>query len=208
MTWQVCVALVAAYVLGSVPSGYWLVRVWKGIDIRTIGSGNIGATNAMRAGGKAAGIIALALDVVKGLGAALALGRFGASAPGAIPPDVVPLATGLAAIVGHNWTIFLRFKGGKGVATSLGVFVGVLPVPLAVSAAVFVIMVYLFRYVSLGSVSAALAFPTLSAITGAPKTHIAFAAIASAMLIWRHRANMSRLLRGAEHKLGQPRRES
>jgi len=189
----VALGLLASYVLGSVPSGLWMGQRLRGIDIREHGSKNIGATNTLRVLGKKLGAAALAFDILKGL------------LPVLIAPQVstwpyLPLACGLAAILGHSFSLFLGFKGGKGVATSAGVFLGLAPLVTVVGIVTFAVVVGATRMVSAGSVSAALAMAV--AVFFIPTgTVIQWVTLAVALLvILKHRANIQRILRGAENK--------
>jgi glycerol-3-phosphate acyltransferase PlsY len=191
-------ALVAvlAYLLGSIPFGYILVRWFRGSDIRQIGSGNIGATNVARASSWL-GIATLLLDAGKGSGAVLTGLAFSAG-------DLfVAAVAAFFVVLGHMFPIWLRFRGGKGVATGLGAFVAVVPKAVLVAVVIFLAIVVLFRYVSLGSVSAAAVLPVFVYVfylrPGWPMQSILGAAIAVALLIIaKHHGNISRLLAGAE----------
>jgi len=162
----------AAYLLGSIPFGYLLVRIFRGEDIRLSGSGNIGATNVARSGAKGLGIATLVLDALKGMlgvGLAFVLGcrAFFCCSDAACPPvmNVMSVAA-LFAVLGHVFPVWLRFKGGKGVATALGVFSLLFPKAVLVCLAVFIIVVAVSRYVSLGSIAAATAFPIAVSFLG------------------------------------------
>jgi glycerol-3-phosphate acyltransferase PlsY len=189
----------AAFLLGSIPFGFLLFRVHNGGDIRRAGSGNIGATNVLRTGGKKLGILTLVLDAAKGW-CAMGLGLH--FARGHAPLLAAML---LAVILGHMFTPWLRFQGGKGVATALGAFLAWAPWALAGALVVFVIVLALWRYVSLASICAALALPLLLVpLSRGPVSaaELGAAAVAAALIIWRHRGNMQRLRRGTEHKFG------
>lgn len=193
--------LLATYLLGSVPFSYILGKLIKGIDIRQHGSGNVGATNALRVLGTKYGVLALLLDALKGL-APILIAR-------AIFPEVTDLfliLVGLFAILGHIFTIFLRFKGGKGVATSAGVFAALLPVAVVFSLLVFIISVALFRYVSLGSILAALTLFVVTLIRNiryefAELELLIFVALIVIFIIFKHRSNIKRLINGNENKI-------
>lgn len=183
-----------AYVLGSMPFGLWLVKAWKGIDVRDVGSGNIGTTNVYRAAGKTAAGLVFALDVAKGalpvaLGAAFGL-----------PPVAVAL-TGLAAILGHSKSIFLKFTGGKSVATGIGTFLAIAPAAAGVALAVFGVVFAISRVVALGSIVAALSLPAGLWVLGASPVYTAYGAVAAVYVLIRHRANIERLLAGKENRL-------
>jgi glycerol-3-phosphate acyltransferase PlsY len=187
------VALLAAYLLGSVPFGWVLARVLKGVDLRTIGSGNIGATNAMRVIGRPLGIVAFLLDFAKGAVPILLLG-------GGDPWRNVAL--GAAAIAGHVWPVFLRFRGGKAVATSFGAVAAIDPVVALGAGLVWLAVLYLTRFVSLASVATALAFPALALARAPSRPYGAEFVLATTLLagliVFRHRSNMSRIRAGVE----------
>jgi len=198
-------AVIAGYLLGSLPFALWLGRWVKGIDIREHGSGNVGAANAARTLGWHWGALALTLDVGKGL-AAVALA--GALAEGD-PANAIywRLAAGLAAVAGHVWSIFAKFRGGKGVATAAGVFVGMFPLPTAAALAVYVAVAALTRRASVASLIAALCLPLamLALKFGFGRDQPAAALVAGvltvAFVFFTHRANIGRLWRGEEPKL-------
>ncbi len=188
--------LVAAvsYLLGSIPFGFILVRIFRGQDVRKTGSGNIGATNVARSS-PVLGLLTLVLDALKGL-AAVALTR--AFFPGR---NVLAAVAALFAIVGHMFPIWLKFRGGKGVATGLGSFVLLAPKTLVLTAGVFIAIVLLLRRVSLGSILAVALFPLLAWLLheyGAAPQMLALMATASALIIARHHQNIRRLLAGTE----------
>ena len=198
--------IAGVYLLGAVPFGYVLARV-KGVDLRRVGSGNIGATNVGRALGKKFGLVALVLDVLKGFLPVLAALLLHGGAYGDTDHPAVVAATGLAAIVGHNWPVYLRFKGGKGVATSCGVFLALFPVGLAVAVGVWVVVVWVTRYVSVGSMAGAVtvavcAFALVEEPFGKGRALCAFAVVAAGLSVLRHRGNIGRLVRGTEHRIG------
>ena len=201
---------VAAYLIGSIPFGVIIARS-RGIDLRTRGSGNIGATNVGRVVGRKWGYICFALDVAKGFVPTLALGYCVGFGRPDLLEQVAWLAVGFAAVAGHVFSVFLRFRGGKGVATSLGVVLGIFPhftIPGAAALAVWLIVVGIWRYVSLASVAAAGAFPLLyagSALLGLTAGHwvfLAFTVVTAALVIVRHRNNISRLRAGTENRIG------
>ena len=184
--------LICAYLLGSVPTGLLLARAF-GVNIRETGSGNIGATNVYRTMGRKIGILTLIGDCLKGLIPVLV-------AKWLDLPDVWVAAIGLAAFLGHVYTVFLRFKGGKGVATALGVFLGTTPLSLLGALAVFALVLYRWRYVSAASIAAALVVPIIVTLsTGKPEL-IAMSCAISAIVIFRHRENIARLRAGTETK--------
>lgn len=195
-------ALSLCYLLGSIPTAYLLVRWAKGIDIRTVGSGNVGATNALRTVGLWAGIMVLAVDLFKGVIAA-----------GLVPRWVLgetdlgtSLACGLAAVLGHDFSCFLRFQGGKGVATTLGAILAASPLVAGMVAGVWLVVFLGFRYVSLGSLAAASAIPISQLVLHRSLREVLIGSVLAGLIIVRHRANLQRLLRGVEHRTW-PRKE-
>jgi acyl phosphate:glycerol-3-phosphate acyltransferase len=189
--------LVLAYFLGSIPFAFLLVKAAGRGDVRKVGSGNVGATNAMRAAGWKVALPIAILDIAKGVAAVLLMRQATAN------PDWVA-AAGLAAIVGHCFPVWLRFRGGKGVATGAGVFFTLAWLPTVVIAGVWVAMLLVFRFVSLASVTAAAAFPVaLFFIARPPGPVVLCAVLAALVIIWRHRANLARLVRGEEPRFGE-----
>ncbi len=187
----------AAYLLGAVPNGLLIARL-KGIDLQNTGSGNIGATNVFRCVGKAWGILAFVLDAVKGFVPAFFLPRLVEAAP-----PWLGLACGLAAVAGHNWPVWLRFKGGKGVSTSAGMLLGIAPAAVGIGFAVFALTLLATRWVSLGSILAAVAVPAAYLwMNGTDNPLLAGALVAMGLLvIVKHRANIRRLLTGTEPRI-------
>jgi glycerol-3-phosphate acyltransferase PlsY len=189
-----------SYLSGSIPFGYLLVRIVRGEDIRKIGSGNIGATNVSRKS-PALGIVTLALDALKGfvpVAIALSLGRRWVD-----PPYVLASTAAFFAIVGHIFPAWLKFRGGKGVATGLGSWIGLAPKGVVVMVIVFVVMVAVFRYISLGSITAAAIFPAAARLLhdyhDTPPM-LGFMAASSMLIIAKHHPNIRRLLAGTENK--------
>jgi glycerol-3-phosphate acyltransferase PlsY len=200
---SVALCVLAGYLSGSLPWGLWIGRLARGVDVRTLGSGNLGATNVYRTLGPSLGLLTLALDIAKG---ALPVwlvpaAGFAAGFPGG--QEWCRLAVGLAAVAGHVWTFLAGFRGGKGVATTVGVLLALAPAACAVFAAVFVVVVGVTRYVSLGSILGAVAFVvTLAFSPGAgPRspTFLLGAALAL-LLVLRHRDNLLRLAQGRESR--------
>lgn len=192
--WPHAVMAVTAYLLGSVPFSYLVARR-KGVDVRAVGSGNVGATNVMRSAGNAAGLVAFALDFAKGAAAtALAMKYFGGAG--------MPAAAAVLAVLGHMYPVWLRFKGGKGVATGAGAFLP--PAPLATLAALvtFGVVAGLSRYVSLGSIVGAAMLPAAAWLLGVHPPIPAAAAAVAALIAWKHRANLQRIARGTESRVG------
>lgn len=190
----IAVAVILAYLIGGLPFGYWFVRLISGKDIRTMGSGNIGATNVHRTAGGKAGIIVLLLDIFKGFLAVFLSARItGDNEIG------VGLST-FAVMLGHCYPVFLRFKGGKAVACFIGAFLYLAPLALAVITLVFFGVVAFTKHVSLGSIVGAALFPVVFWLMYIPAQPVLLAAIASAILIiFRHKANIERLRKGQEH---------
>ncbi len=190
--------LAGSYLLGSLPFGLWLVHAWKGIDIRTLGSGNIGSTNVGRVCGPVAGGVVFVLDVLKGLIPPLVAQRLGLEAHWQV-------LAALLAIIGHNYSVWLGFKGGKGIATSLGALIGVSP-PVAGSAfAIFLLEYVTLRYVSVGSLLGAASLPIFMPVFYKNDGfRFGFALIACGMAFYKHRANIQRLKNGTEPKVRMP----
>ena len=180
------------YLLGSIPFGFILVKWSQGTDIRTVASGNIGATNVFRKS-RWAGVLTLLLDAGKGYLAVIAAGWLGAS------PEW-QAAAGLAAIAGHIFTVWLRFKGGKGVATGCGVYLAISPVALLPSLGVFLITVIATRYISLASILAAATFPLWAYMLHLSPPILWCALLGSLLIIGKHHQNLERILSGTEHK--------
>jgi glycerol-3-phosphate acyltransferase PlsY len=179
------------YVCGSMPWGYWLVRIFRGQDIRTQGSGNIGATNVWRVYGRRLGISAVFLDTLKGFAPALVATKLAGHDAGVL--------TGAAAMLGHYRPLFLRFtRGGKVVATTGGAFLGVAPIVGGIGAGVWLLVFGLTRYASVASIVSALSLPLWAWLIGYPWPVIAFAGVAGAAVLMLHRANIRRLLHGEE----------
>lgn len=205
--------IVVAYLLGAVPFAFIVAKAVKGVDIRTVGSGNVGATNVGRTLGRKWGMLVFALDLLKGFVPVLVAQRMhGGGMNTFAAPSAVAL-TGLAAIVGHNWPVYLRFKGGKGMATSAGVFLGVFWPGLLAALALWALVVAVTRYVSVGSMLASVALLVCALVIprepfGAGKYLTLFAALAAALSIVRHRSNIRRLLAGTENKIGQAKKEA
>ena len=196
---------VAAYLLGSIPFGFLLVRAFLKQDIRAKGSGNIGATNVIRSGAKKLGALTFVLDACKGIVAVLLVSRI-ALAP--VPHQNAEALAALCAILGHIYTVWLRFKGGKGVATALGVFLALAPYAALAGLAAFVLVFAVSKYVSLASILAAIVFPICAMLLphsayGPWLTAVIF--IAPIIVIARHHQNIARLLNGTEYRFGKPR---
>ena len=188
--------LAIGYLLGAIPCGYLAGRWLKGIDLRDCGSGSTGATNVLRNVGKGPALLVFLLDVGKGALAVLLAKSVGLN-------DWVQVLAGLAALAGHIWPVWLGWKGGKAVATGLGMFLGLAwPVGLA-SFGLFMATISLSRIVSLASVVAAIGLPVLMLVAGNSNAYVVVSLVASLMVLWRHRSNIQRLMAGTEPRIGQ-----
>ncbi len=188
-------AIIVAYLIGSIPFALLLARRLGAGDPRMLGSGNLGATNVLRASGVRAGLIVALLDAGKGA-ASVALAMRMSTGP------VAPAAAGFAAVVGHIYPVWLRFRGGKGVATACGAFSVLTPLAVPPALAVFLVAVWATKYVSLGSMLATIALPSIAYATGAPVAALVAAWAAAALILFRHRSNFARLRGGTERRLG------
>ena len=202
------ILIVAAYFLGAVPFAYIVTKAVAGVDIRTVGSGNVGATNVSRVLGRKWAVLVFALDFLKGFLPVLAARLIHARSPSGADPALGVVLTGLAAICGHNWPVYLKFKGGKGVASTCGVFLALFPTGLLVSLAVWGLSLWITRYVSVSSiVGAATLFVTALLLQKAPfaegKWLTAVAGVAALLGIVRHHANIRRFINGTEPKVGK-----
>jgi glycerol-3-phosphate acyltransferase PlsY len=187
-----------AYLLGSIPFGYLIVRWQRGIDVRATGSGSIGATNVMRNLGVLGFVATFILDAGKGLLAVLLASKMTLQNP------AWAAAAAFAAVLGHCFPVWLRFRGGKGVATGVGVFIAIAPWQVVLVLVIFSIVVAIWRYVSLGSIVATAAFPVLVYLMKHPPIQVVLGAAGAALvIIARHHTNIARLLTGTESKLGQ-----
>lgn len=189
-------ALSLGYAVGSIPFAFMAGRLAAGVDLRRTGSGNPGAANALRIGGVPLALSVLALDVMKGALSVAWASRLG-------PGDAAPALAGVAAVVGHIYPIWSRFKGGKGVATAAGAFGVLSPIALVPAAGLFVATVWATRYISLGSIVATVALGPLAWLLGASSAVVAAAVAVAALILFRHRANIDRLKHGAERRIGQ-----
>lgn len=188
-----------AYLIGSIPFSFLVARAFGVHDVRRVGSGNVGATNVLRNAGKAAGALALLLDLGKGAAASALAGKL---APG---DDVLPAAAAVAAVVGHMFPVWLRFEGGKGVATGLGAFAPLAPRAALAALLAFAVVAAGTRYVSLGSVAGGAALAALAFALRGPDPVAIAAAFTFALVVFRHRSNLRRILGGTERRMGQPR---
>ena len=189
------VVILTAYCIGSVPFAWLLARRFGAKDLRRIGSGNLGAANVLRASGVTPGVLVALLDVAKGVASVVIAMRLSASAwMGGI--------AGMAAIVGHVYPVWLRFRGGKGVATACGVFAVLTPLALGPAFLVFISTVWLTKYISLASLLATLALPPIAYALGSPAPVVAVACAACVLIVFRHRSNVVRLRTGTERRFG------
>ena len=191
--------MLAAYLCGAVPFGF-LIGKMRGVDVRTVGSKNIGATNVYRTVGHKWGFLAFFCDFLKGLLPTLAAVWF-LKSHAAAPLAHLALATGIMTVVGHMWTCFMKFKGGKGVATAFGMLMALLTVPVLIAFGIFVLTVWLSHYISLGSILAAVAIAVLVWIFPATLPLRVIVTLLGAFVVFKHRSNIGRLLKGCENKI-------
>ena len=185
---------VLGHVCGSVPCGLWLVQAFHGIDIRNYGSKNIGTTNVFRTVGPKTAVLVLIADAFKGI---LAVGIMSYL----FHNPLLDVVTALGALLGHNYSLFLGFKGGKGVATALGLLIFMMPKVAVASFGIWLVCVLLTRYVSLGSIMAAIFTPPLAWYLGYPSAYVIFSVVAAFFVVLRHKENIHRLLTGTESKI-------
>jgi len=183
-----------SYLLGSIPFSYLVARR-RGVDVRQVGSGNVGATNVMRSAGTAAGLLAFGLDFVKGMTATL-LARQLSSEPW------VPPAAAVTAMIGHMYPVWLGFKGGKGVATGAGAFLPLAPLPTAAGLVAFALVLAVTRYASMASIAGTITLAVLAFVLGSPRPVAVAAAAAGLLVVWKHRGNLSRVAAGTESRVG------
>lgn len=190
----------AAYLLGAIPTSFWVARLFGGLDLRAFGSGNLGATNLYRALGWKAAIFVGLFDVAKGAIPTVVFAPRAGTAPW------LPVALAATAVVGHVYSAFVRFKGGKGVATAAGAVIVLAPVPFLVCTGLWVTVLRLTGYMSLASLTAAIAFPFAAAVMGPDDPYtLVLAIVLAAVIVFTHRANIQRLLRGTEARFGKER---
>jgi glycerol-3-phosphate acyltransferase PlsY len=186
--------VLVSYLLGSIPFSYLVAR-HGGVDVRRVGSGNVGATNVLRSVGKGAALAAFALDFLKGV-AAGALARYVA------PEGPLPAVAAVTAILGHMYPVWLRFRGGKGVATGAGAFLPLAPLPTAAALAAFVLVLAATRYASAASIAGTITLAALAFLLGYPGSVARAAAAVGLLILWKHRGNLERLARGTESRVG------
>ncbi|MDQ4000271.1 MAG: glycerol-3-phosphate 1-O-acyltransferase PlsY [Actinomycetota bacterium] len=187
--------MLGGYVLGSVPTGILVGRAW-GVDIRQVGSGNIGMANVLRSVGKKAAAVTMLGDMLKGLVPVVAAHLLTGN-------EWVVAAVALAAVVGHCWPVFLRFKGGKGVATGAGTSIGLVPVVGLALFAFWWAVVLVSKYTSLGAIAVMLVSPVVFLLSGQPAPYVLYTVIGGALVLWRHRENARALVKGTERKIGE-----
>lgn len=198
---KILFAIAAAYVMGSIPTSYLMGR-FKGIDVRKKGSGNVGATNVLRTVGKLPALIVLIVDILKGVLAVTLIASFFYNQEMPVNFNVLRALLGISVIVGHNWSVFLKLKGGKGVATSCGVFLVLLPEAAAVAILVFLLVLAITKYVSLGSILLSITVPVVAALMGKELEFILLSVTICILISYRHKSNIKRLLTGTENKVG------
>jgi len=195
-------AAAISYLIGAIPTSYIIAKLLKGIDIREFGSGNVGATNLMRVVGKVPGVIGLLLDVLKGVLPVVLLAGLFYRQGIAVSEPLFKVILALCVVSGHIWTIFLKFKGGKGVATTIGVFLGLAPLITFFGLVIWLVVALIFRYVSLGSLAMATSLPILMALFNRPVEYTILSVVLCIFIYYRHRQNIRRLLDGTEYKIG------
>jgi len=188
------VVVLLSYLLGSIPFSYLVARSW-GVDVRRVGSGNVGATNVMRSAGKAAGLAAFVLDFLKGLAAT-------AGAKYVSPEGPLPAVAAVTAVLGHMYPVWLRFRGGKGVATGAGAFLPLAPLPTALGLVGFTLVLVATRYASIASIAGTMTLAVLAFLLGYPASVARAAAAAGLIILWKHRGNLDRLAKGTERRVG------
>lgn len=193
-------SIILSYLIGSISTAYLVVKYTQGVDIRTVGSKNAGATNVLRTAGLGAALLVFFLDIFKGI-LAVNLGKI-------MGGEITSLLCGIAVIVGHNWPLYFGLKGGKGSATSIGVIFATMPVIGMIIILIGVVTVIITRYVSLGTIVVAPIFPILVLSFGKSREHVLFAIIMMVLSLYRHKANILRLRQGTESKLGHKLKEN
>lgn len=205
---MIFLAIIVSYIFGSIPTAYLYGRLFKGIDVRKSGSGNVGATNALRVLGKKAGLVVLLIDISKGIIPVVFISDFIINNNySVLSEDFIRIVLGISCILGHNWTIFLNFKGGKGVATTFGVIIGLsLRVPgLALIMGLVILgwfsVFLLTRVVSLASILSSISFPVLAVVFKQTKAIVVFAILVCVFILIRHIPNIKRILQGKESRI-------
>lgn len=194
---ELLLSVIIGYLLGSISFSYLFGKWLKKIDIRNYGSGNAGATNTLRVLGKGPAITVLILDILKGMIAVLISKLIGGE-------EWVPFVAGLSAAIGHNWPIFFNFRGGKGIATTIGVLLLLIPYPALIAGVIAIALIALTRYVSLGSLTFTVLTPIILLFFDRyPDSYFYVAIIFALLSIWRHRVNIKKIIQGTENKLGE-----
>jgi glycerol-3-phosphate acyltransferase PlsY len=196
---ETLLSLLICYIIGSIPTSFLVAKYLKGIDIREHGSGNVGATNTARVVGKGWGLLVLAVDILKGLVCVTLVAKLFLRWGVPVDEQVYPLILGAMAIAGHIWTVFLGFKGGKGIATSSGVFIGVAPKVLLVALVIWIAVFLWKRYVSLASIISAVSIPLMVSVMGYPSLFVLISSAICAVTVYKHYPNIKRLVRGEEN---------
>lgn len=194
--------VIAIYFIGAIPFGYLIGKIFKKIDIRNHGSHNIGATNVFRVAGKKYGIICFILDILKGFIPVILISQFyHVQFESFLSVIGLKIILGAAAVCGHIWPLYLKFKGGKGVATTFGVFLAIDPVSVLISFGIWLIFTVIFRIISLSSIIAAVSLPFIQAFNGKSWYVVLFTAVMVTIIVFRHKKNIGRLMQGIENKI-------
>ena len=200
---KILAMIIVSYLLGAIPTSLIIGKLTKKVDIREFGSGNVGASNAFRVLGVIPGIITLIIDIAKGLICATIIASFFHRGYPDQFYNLFQIIAGTSSIIGHNWTIFLDFKGGKGVATSTGVFLAISPIPILLCVVVWGICALITRYVSLSSIIAAVSLPVFIGVFNFKIGNLVFGIVAAVFVVIRHKGNIERLLHGTENRIGK-----
>jgi acyl phosphate:glycerol-3-phosphate acyltransferase len=203
MAANIVYAIMLSYMIGAIPFSLILGRIVKGIDIRKIGSHNIGATNLVRCAGRPLGITALILDVLKGIIAVTFIAALFYEPDMVLSPYFFKVILGFSAVAGHIWSVFIKFKGGKGVATAIGVLIGLSPLAAISGLLIWCLFAVSFKYVSLSSIAMAISLPFLMIVLAQPIEYLILSLLLCVVIVYRHRFNIYRLYRGEEYKIGQ-----
>ena len=195
----IAVSFIVCYLIGSIPTSFLVAKHLKGIDIREHGSGNVGATNTARVVGKLPGLLVLIIDILKGWVCVALVSKLFIRMGVTFAPETYALMLGGMAIIGHIWTVFLGFKGGKGIATSTGVFLGISPGILLIALAIWIAVFIWKRYVSLASIISAVSIPVMVAAKPYPPLFVIITSALCAVTVYKHYPNIKRLVRGEEH---------
>ncbi len=193
--------MLVSYLIGSIPTSYLFAKYLKGIDIRQHGSGNVGATNTYRVVGKLPGLLVLAVDILKGWVCVILVAKLFLNMGVGLDPKSYGFLLGFMAVVGHIWTVFLGFKGGKGIAASAGVLIGVSWQVFVFAITVWIVIFIWERYVSLASIISAAAVPVFFSVFSYPLSHVIFSSLICAITVYKHYPNIKRLVRGEEHRI-------